>query len=54
MRVFGTYDTLLAVMEALERKVPGAYLRFGDGDVSVANGGDDQLQAQQHALQREL
>ena len=54
VRVFGTYDTLLAVMEALERKVPGAYLRFGDGDVSVANGGDDQLQAQQHALQREL
>ena len=53
VRVMGTHDTLAAILDALAHKRPGAYLRFGDGDIQLASGSHDQMQSADARLMRE-
>ena len=46
VRVLGSHDTLAAILDAIANNHSGAYLRFGDGDIQLANGSQDQMQAQ--------
>jgi hypothetical protein len=45
VRVLGTHDTLAAILDAIAHNHSGAYLRFGDGDIQLASGSQDQMQA---------
>jgi len=54
VRVFGTHDTLTAILDALGSNESGAFLRFGDGDIQIASSRDDQMQAADAALTREV
>jgi hypothetical protein len=54
VRVFGTHDTLSAILDALGSNESGAFLRFGDGDIQIASSRDDQMQAADAALTREV
>lgn len=49
-----TEETLNKIMDIISRKEKGAYFRFGDGDVYLANGIDDSLQPKDDALQAEM
>ena len=53
VRVFGTHDTLSAILDAIASNESGAYLRFGDGDIQIASSRDDQMQAEDAALTME-
>ena len=54
VRVLGTSDTLMAVAEAIAGNKSGAYLRFGDGDLNIAVGRHDQMQAHEEGLTLEM
>ena len=47
-------ETLDKVIEIIESKEKGAYLRFGDGDIVIANGGNSQDQKFSNQLASEL
>lgn len=47
-------DTLNKIMEIISDRQKGAYLRFGDGDVFLANGMDDGYQTNNLGLQSEM
>ena len=47
-------ETLDKISNIIARKEKGAYLRFGDGDVILANGQDDSFQKSNPSLQREM
>lgn len=49
-----TEETLLRICEIIMHKQKGAYLRFGDGDVNLANGRIDMLQRPNPALAAEM
>ena len=49
-----TIETLEKIKEIIVNKQKGAYLRFGDGDIVLANGGNDLLQTQNRQLQLEM
>ena len=42
--IWDSYTTLNKCRETIERQINGAYLRFGDGDVILREGGNDLLQ----------
>jgi hypothetical protein len=39
-----SYETLNKIRETIEKQLTGAYLRFGDGDVILREGGNDSIQ----------
>lgn len=47
-------ETLDKITEIISKKEKGVYLRFGDGDVFLANGIDDSLQKSNFSLQQEM
>lgn len=47
-------ETLSTIQKAIENDEKGAYLRFGDGDVFLLSGKNDQLQEGGHSLQLEM
>ncbi len=47
-------DTLNAVLDFIKEKKPGAYMRFGDGDVFLAMGMRDMLQLSNETLAKEM
>src|SRR5579872_5114073 len=49
-----TRDTLLKLEEIIENREKGVYLRFGDGDVNLANGQIDMQQNPSESLKIEL
>ncbi len=49
-----TRETLLKLKEVIESREKGVYLRFGDGDVNLANGQIDMQQNPSEALKIEL
>lgn len=49
-----TKETLERIKEIISAKQKGTYLRFGDGDIVLANGGNDMFQAQNRNLQLEM
>jgi hypothetical protein len=54
VRVFGTHDTLSAILDALGSNESGTFLRFGDSDIQIARRRDDQMQTADAALTREV
>lgn len=48
------WATLAACMQCIERKTPGAYLRFGDGDLNLLEGHDELLQHSTELIRREM
>lgn len=44
VNIESTYATLQTCRQRIEYKTPGAYLRFGDGDIYLAKGHDELLQ----------
>lgn len=46
--------TLSACMQCIEKKIPGAYLRFGDGDLNLLEGHDELLQHSTESIKREM
>lgn len=51
---FNTGETLHTIRNIIAQKTKGAYLRFGDGDVYLANGIADMLQKPTYSLSREM
>ena len=49
-----TRETLDICRIYIEQEKPGAFLRFGDGDVWIANGKEDMLQEQNHRMTLEM
>jgi hypothetical protein len=47
-------ETLFKIVDIIGKKEKGVYLRFGDGDVLLANGIDDSLQTSNPSLQQEM
>ncbi|HSX11037.1 MAG TPA: GT-D fold domain-containing glycosyltransferase [Chlamydiales bacterium] len=47
-------ETLNKIFDIIAKEEKGVYLRFGDGDVVLANGHDDGFQKNNAALQREM
>ena len=47
-------DTLETIKNIITSRKKGAYLRFGDGDVALANGSADMLQKCSKSLQKEM
>lgn len=47
-------ETLNRITEIISKKEKGVYLRFGDGDVVLANGQDDGFQKNNSSLQQEM
>ncbi len=54
IRFHKTHETLHKIMDLLAHKEPGLFLRFGDGDVNLAIGEPDLLQASSSNLQQEM
>ena len=54
LKFYKTKVTLLKIQEIISNKQKGAYLRFGDGDLELANGQRDLLQYADNRLQREM
>jgi len=50
----GTHSTLESVREAIVQEQSGAYLRFGDGDITAAYHGVDEMQTPNKNLSREI
>jgi hypothetical protein len=48
------YATLDSISNAIENKIPGAYLRFGDGDIELMEGEDDSYQKKNKLLAFEM
>lgn len=53
-RIIGTKDTIERVKYLLSKKIKGAYLRFGDGDVNLQDGVDELLQKSNSKLKKEM
>ncbi len=49
-----SYETLCKIKEIISQKEKGVYLRFGDGDILLANGKDDGYQQVNFFLQYEM
>lgn len=49
-----TQDTLVRIASLISKKKKGIYLRFGDGDINLANGEIDLLQNPREDLRREM
>lgn len=54
IRVVTPKETLESIIGKIERKIPGGYLRFGDGDVNLLYGKNDMLQNTNPMLQSEM
>jgi len=48
------HETLNKCKKIIIDKIPGAYLRFGDGDVNLLNGEDELLQTSNPKLKKEM
>lgn len=53
-RFYNTVETLSKIENFIANKQKGAYLRFGDGDVNLATGGEDAYQRSRSKLKIEL
>jgi hypothetical protein len=54
MNFHGTRETLERIKQIVSNKEKGAYLRFGDGDIVLAYGEQDMMQAPSEKLSREM
>tara|TARA_B100000963_G_scaffold350683_1_gene361263 strand:+ start:456 stop:1223 length:768 start_codon:yes stop_codon:yes gene_type:complete len=54
MRFYKSKETIEEIKRIINNKEHGLYLRFGDGDVNLANGSKDLLQASNEALKKEM
>lgn len=54
LKFYQTKDTLYRIAAIISQKKKGMYLRFGDGDVNLANGDVDLLQSPREDLRREM
>lgn len=54
VKFHGTEETLSKIVEIIDSKQKGAYLRFGDGDVNLALGEHDALQTAKRELMIEM
>ncbi len=54
IRFFKTLETLSKIEHLIQTKQPGVYMRFGDGDVSLACGSGELYQAASPALCEEM
>ncbi|MHC0038675.1 hypothetical protein [Pseudoneobacillus sp. C159] len=52
--IWDSYITLNKCREIIEKQITGAYLRFGDGDVFLREGGDDMLQGGNPKIAEEM
>jgi hypothetical protein len=52
--IWDSYETLNKCRKTIEEQKTGVYLRFGDGDVILRNGGDDMLQSKNPDLAEEM
>ena len=54
IRVRTSLETIQQVQQLLSNSIPGAYLRFGDGDVNLLEGKSELLQTANPLLQKEM
>ena len=54
VKIVSTEDTLAEIKKTIEEKKRGAYQRFGDGDIFLLNGKDEQLQRSDPKLAIEM
>ncbi len=54
LRFHKTKETLFTIMDLISQKQKGIYLRFGDGDINLANGHGDMLQKPNDRIKREM
>lgn len=54
MKFYKSKDTIEHIKKIISGKKKGLYLRFGDGDVNLANGSTDLLQVNNHNLKKEM
>jgi hypothetical protein len=54
MIFYKTKDTISKIKEIIDKEEKGLYLRFGDGDVNLANGNSDSLQSANELVKVEM
>ena len=54
IQIVSPWDTLLACQDCIEKNIPGAYLRLGDGDVNLMEGRGELLQPYSPSLCAEM
>ena len=54
IHILGTRETLKIVQMAINEETPGAYMRFGDGDVYLLKGSKDAYQSYDKYLAHEM
>jgi hypothetical protein len=54
MRYISSRETLIRIIERIENRKPGIYLRFGDGDVNLANNTRELMQQANDKLAAEM
>lgn len=54
VQVRSTHETLETCADIIQKRIGGAYLRFGDGDIDLAHGTDDALQTATPGFAQEM
>lgn len=54
VNIFSSIDTIESIRSAIEMKIAGAYMRFGDGDILLMLGMDDSLHKANRQMSKEM